>query len=294
MANAPTAMSGMVTSSQSREKVIAGAAARALAMGLVAAIGCEQPARHRGDIGQWIWSARDSALFADASRAVPGLVPAVWVGTVGATPAGAVQSRLALSPRVAARPRVAVVVRFDDSFTRAWDGRTDTEVGADLSAALRRLVTAAEVTGVSLAEVQLDYDCPDRLLPRWSAVVGGLAGDALAGRTVWVTSLVTHMRRRDYGDLFRDHVAGHILQVFDTGDHMSLSYARQIQRLTTRQRMPFRLGVAAFERTLANGRVSDHRAWFGAERVMAASRWYRGLWVFPGGRPWTPLMEQLQ
>ena len=84
---------------------------------------------------------------------------------------------------------------------------------------------------------------------------------------------------------------GHILQVFDTGDRMSLTYARQIERMAERQRMPFRLGVGAFERRLPNGRTTDHRAWFRAEGVMRQSQWYRGMWVFPGGTTWTQLLD---
>jgi hypothetical protein len=140
--------------------------------------------------------------------------------------------------------------------------------------------------------VQLDYDCPERLLPRWAAVVRTLSRDALSGRTVWLTSLVAHVRHRNYGDLFRDNVAGHIVQVFDTGDRMSVPYARQLERLVTRHRMPFRLGLGAFERRLANGATTHHRAWFAAVRIVNGSPWFRGVWVFPGGSQWAPLLER--
>jgi hypothetical protein len=99
------------------------------------------------------------------------------------------------------------------------------------------------------------------------------------------------VRHKEYGDLFRGSVAGHIVQVFDTGDRMSPSYAREIERLASRQRMPFRLGVAAFERQLANGRTTEYRAWFGAPRIMMESPWYRGVWIFPGGRSWANLLQ---
>lgn len=266
----------------------------AIALALTACIGGEQPGSQRTEIGQWIWSETDSGLFAGTARSVNALVPTVWIGTIRGSRAGAVQAQLALSPRIAARPRVAVVVRFDDSFTSAWRGRSDSAVAAAVSAPLTSMLGAAASAGVTVTEVQLDYDCPERLLPRWSAVVGELSRDALGGRTVWLTSLVAHVRHRNYGDLFRGHVAGHILQVFDTGDRMSLPYAAQVERLASRQRMPFRLGVAAFERQLGMGRTTHHRAWFEATRVMARSPWYRGLWVFPGGRSWVSLLEPSQ
>jgi hypothetical protein len=111
---------------------------------------------------------------------------------------------------------------------------------------------------------------------------------------VWITSLISHVRHAEYGDLFRANVAGHILQVFDTGDRMSVPYARRIERLVSRHRMPFRLGVGAFERRLANGQTTDHQAWFEAAHVMRGSRWFRGVWVFPGSSSWVHLLEPIK
>ena len=240
------------------------------------------------EIGQWIWSVTDSSIYAASARAIPALLPTVWIGSIRATRDGRVAGQLALSPRIAGVPRVGVVVRFEDDFGSVWASRSDSAIAADVGASLQSMLGAATGAGVEIAEVQLDYDAPERLLARWSMVVATLSRDALRGRTVWVTSLVAHVRERRYGDLFRGGVNGHILQVFDTGDRMSASYADQLERLASRHRMPFRLGVAAFERELADGSTTDHAAWFSATRVMARGPWYRGLWVFPGGRPWLP------
>jgi hypothetical protein len=242
-------------------------------------------------IGQWIWSSADSALFADAAHSMPNLVSTVWIGTIAASGDGEVHSRLALSPRVSGRSTTGVVVRFEDNFSSAWAVQTDSAVANEVGVALRDMLAAAQRSGVTVSEIQLDYDCPERLLPRWSAVIAILSRGALAGRSVWITSLISHVRHADYGDLFRANVAGHILQVFDTGDRMSLPYARRIERLVSRHRMPFRLGVGAFERRQANGRTTDHQAWFEAPQVMRGSRWFRGLWVFPGSAPWAHLLE---
>jgi len=240
-------------------------------------------------MGQWIWSITDSAVYVNAARAKPDLVPAVWIGSVHGS-RGRITGSLGLSPRVAGTGQVAVVIRFEDTFTRAFAPAHEVLTAA-IDSTVSRLLATASATGVSIAEVQLDYDCPQRLLPRWAALVGDLSRGALAGRTVWVTSLVSHIRDPSYGDLFRPHVTGHILQVFDTGDRMTSSYAKQVEQLATRQRMAFRLGVAAFERRLASGRETDHAGWFGAVPAVARSRWYRGLWVFPGGQAWVPPLE---
>jgi hypothetical protein len=246
----------------------------------------------RYEVGQWIWSARDSATLVDASRTIDSIVPTVWIGSVGAARNGTSLVRLALSPRVAGAARVATVIRFDDDFTRLWDNPTDSVIAASVGSAVKAILSVASSAGVTITEVQLDYDCPERLLPRWANVVRTLSRDALTGRTVWLTSLVAHVKQSEYGDLFRGSVAGHIVQVFDTGDRMSVPYARQLERMITRHRMPFRLGVGAFERQLANGTTTNHRKWFGAVRVMAGSQWFRGVWVFPGGSPWASLLER--
>jgi hypothetical protein len=256
------------------------------------ACGKAEPARTAPlDAGQWIWTAADSARFAEASRTISRLAPTVWIGSVRGSRDGRVTTQLAQSPRLAGTSRVGVVIRFEDDFTAVWDQQPDSAIAEDVARALGALLAAAGTSGVEISEVQVDYDCPERLLERWSTVVSRITRDVPAGREVWLTSLVAHVRHREYGDLFRDRVAGHILQVFDTGDRMSLSNADQIERLASRHRMPFRLGVGAFERTLANGNSTDHRAWFAAARVMSRSEWYRGMWVFPAGRPWTHLVR---
>ena len=219
-------------------------------------------------------------------------MPTVWIGSFGEARNGSVAVQLARSPRIAGSDRVAIVIRFEDSFTKSWNNQTDSSIAAPVDSAIKTFIAVAQTAGVTITEVQLDYDCPERLLPRWANVVRVVSRDALAGRTVWLTSLVAHVRHPEYGDLFRDIVAGHIVQVFDTGDRMSVPYARQLERMVTRHRMPFRLGVGAFERQLANGTTTNHRAWFGAARLMAGSEWFRGVWVFPGGSPWGSLLER--
>ena len=262
-----------------------------LALFAAATSACDGPVSHKTEIGQWIWSSTDSALFADAARSIPNLVPTVWIGTIRASGDGKVQSQLALSPRVSGRSATGVVVRFDDGFSGVWAVQTDSAVANAVGVALRDMLAVAQRSGVTVSEVQLDYDCPERLLRRWSAVIAMLSRGPVAGRSLWVTSLVSHVRHAEYGDLFRANIAGHILQVFDTGDRMSLPYARQIERLVSRHRMPFRLGVGAFERRLANGQTTDHQAWFEAPHIMRGSRWFRGVWVFPGNVSWAHLLE---
>jgi hypothetical protein len=283
------------TTSGARKRTTYPRSARAAnaVLALVAAsiIGCKPPPTHETEIGQWIWSATDSARFAEASRTIPNVIPPVWIGTIRGSRSGAVQGTLALSPRIAGRPSVGVVIRFDDSFTNVWASQSDNAIANAVGGSLSNMLSAAETADVSITEVQLDYDCPERLLRRWSVVVAQLSRDALGGRAVWITSLVAHVRHTEYGELFRPHVAGHILQVFDTGDRMSLPNVRRIERLASRHRMPFRLGVAAFERRLTNGRTTNHQAWFEATRVMNRSRWYSGVWVFPGGASWAQLLE---
>ena len=238
--------------------------------------------------GQWVWSAADAARFAEARRAEPALVPGVWVATV-AFDGDSVTQRLALSPAVARGAPVAAVVRFDDAFHRAWDAMDDRALAAALGARLGGLLAVLDASGARVTEVQLDYDCPERRLARWAAVVRALGRGSLAGRPLWITSLPAHVRHADYGTLFRGAVAGHVVQVFDTGDRFDGAALGTLAESLDARALPFRLGVGAFERATRRGPTvarTSHRAWFAAAPRLARSRWYRGTWVFPAGERW--------
>ncbi len=246
--------------------------------------------------GQWVWNTADLALWRRARATHPALRPGVWVSTVwwegGAT--GGVQQRLALSPRPAAGAPLAIVVRFDDRMHAAWLAAPDSVIAARLDARLDTLLRLVAATGADAHEVQLDYDCPVRRLARWAAVVRRLHAGALAGREVWVTSLVAHVAQREYGDHFRGVVSGHIVQLFDTGDEPSRAATAHLAAQLDRAALPYRVGLGAFERVLRSPdrrtRLTRHRAWFALAPALARSPWYRGLWVFPGGQPWTTLV----
>ena len=248
--------------------------------------------------GQWIWSPADLARWRQAHARHPALLPGVWVSTIWWERDGARQ-QLALSPRPLAGQPLAVVVRFDDRMHAAWlaagDGAAgDSVVAAQLDARLTELLRLVRATGADVREVQLDYECPVRRLARWAAVVRRLHAGALAGQEVWVTSLVAHVGRRDYGEHFRGVVSGHIVQLFDTGDEPSSAAAARLAAALDRARLPFRVGLGAFERVVPAGngdaRLTHHRAWFALAPSLARSAWYRGLWVFPGGQPWESLV----
>lgn len=240
--------------------------------------------------GQWLWSSTDRRVFFASRREVPDLLPGVWASTLSFKD-GEVVQRLALSPDIEDGARVAILIRFHESFHEAWIGTDDAKTAAAIGARLATLLGHVAATGVTVAEVHLDYDCPVRRLPRWAAIVRRLTAGPLAGREVWVTSLVAHVRAPAYGELFRGSVAGHILQLFDTGDRVDPFSVKAVGDLAARHRMPFRLGVGAYERILPGNRTTDHRRWFGAVPSISRSAWFRGVWVFPAGRAWTPLME---
>src|SRR4051794_5604994 len=104
------------------------AASLILALLIAAPSACDRPVSPQTEIGQWIWSSADSALFVDAARSIPNLVPTVWIGTIRASRDGEVQSQLALSPRISGRPTAALVVRFDDGFSSVWQSQSDSAV----------------------------------------------------------------------------------------------------------------------------------------------------------------------
>jgi hypothetical protein len=240
--------------------------------------------------GQWLWSSNDRAVFLNARQRQPGLLPGIWVSTISFDNSrNRLSQRLALPPTLVSGAPVALVVRFEGSIHQSWSRLDDPALASIVSVQLAELLRLVTLSGVDVAEVQLDYDCPTRRLERWATLVRALATGPLRGREVWITSLVAHLRQPEFGDLFRGVIAGHILQVFDTGEEASDSLLAEITLRLQRQRLPFRFGVGSFERVLGPHRTTDHRRWFAAAEPLAHLSLYRGLWVFPAGRPWTYL-----
>lgn len=244
--------------------------------------------------GQWVWCDADRRSFAAAAPRLPTLVPAVWVGTIGVSD-GEVTLSLAHPPNYVESPNgIALVVRFDDSFHHFWELPDGAAARARVAAKLSWLLAESERMGVRPVEVQLDYDCPVRRLHAWSDLVRELAGDALRGREVWLTSLPSHLQVDEYGSWFRSLVAGHILQLFDNGPEVGPAQAAQVATLLARQQMPFRLGLGAFERRLPNrlplpaAYLTDHGGWFEQLPRLSADPLYRGAWIFPAGMRWRP------
>lgn len=242
-------------------------------------------------IGQWIWTRADIARFAETRAARPALEAAVFIGTIHCdTLTGSVAARAGMSLSDANTARVTAVIRFEDGLDAC---RRANDSAAPFNTSLDRAVRVLRSRGAStpVAAVQLDYDAPQRALGAWAGSVRYLTRHALAEDSVWVTSIVAHLREPEYGSLFRDVVRGHVLQVFDTGEPSTPERIDEALRLATRARMPFRLGLGAFERETRNGRT-DHRAWFATVPRFAALSGYRGLWVFPAGRRWLTFLQE--
>jgi hypothetical protein len=114
---------------------------------------------------------------------------------------------------------------------------------------------------------------------------------ALAGDSVWVTSIIAHLREDSYGALFGEVVNGHVLQLFDTGELATESQIVEAVRLARRANMPFRVGLGAFERETKRGRT-NHRAWFATVPRFATVPGYAGVWIFPAGQRWVTLFRE--
>jgi hypothetical protein len=239
--------------------------------------------------GQWVWCAADRDSFAAARRQRRQLVPAIWVATI-AWRDGAVALTLAHPPTYVPDTRdLALVVRFDDSVHAAWQHDAD-RFDAQVAAKLGWILAESERLGVHPIELQLDYDAPVRRLRDWAALLRRLHETPLAGREVWITSLPAHLGDPSYGDWMRPWVAGHILQLFDTGTAPSADDAARLAQRAAAQRMPFRIGIGAFERGSADARATRHAEWIATLPVFERQPAFSGVWVFPGGMPWSPAM----
>jgi len=229
-------------------------------------------------VGQWVWSRADLLPLREV-RAERQVAAAVWVGTLSFH-RGELGLTRALSPDTAGAG-AAAVLRFDDSVAKAFDAFPDDALAARLAALLPPL--PAE-------EVQLDFDCPVRLLPRWALLLSALA-PRLAGHRVWITTLPAHLEQPDFGGLFRGRVEGQILQLFDTG-----AGPEEAERLAERlgqAGLPFRIGLGAFERYDEEGRSTGHRRWLSRLGPFRALPGFEGLWVFPAGRRWRAWLPEV-
>jgi len=231
--------------------------------------------------GQWIWSRQDLALYKAHVAKDPSLEAGLFIATIHAD-RNSVSLKRALSPALVAKPR-AIVIRFDDSFHGLWT-KSDAEIAALLTPVFGDLLREVAATGAKPAEIQLDYDCPERHLARWANLLKALSSQALKGRDLWITSLPVHLNH-DFQKLFQGTVSGHIPQVFDTGLEYSEKNAQTLMDRLNEAALPFRLGLGGFERS-GGGDTTDHGRWQEALPLIKTSRWYQGLWIFPAGQPW--------
>lgn len=252
---------------------------------------CDRAKRGTGHpVGQWIWTRSDARIFLDARSAVPDLVPCIWVATITASH-GVISQRLGCSPVIGKSiPSVAVVVRIDDSLHHLWETRAADQIAVDIDARLKKLMRLLAAAEVQVEEVQLDYDCPERRLSAWAQVVRTVSLGSLQGKPLWITSLPAHLKNPNYSIWFRGAVKGHILQLFDTGVLCNQDTLRLLSDQLSRQGVPFRIGLGAFER---RGYVkrTDHQSWFSALPSFAAIPGYKGVWIFPGGKEWVELLS---
>ena len=224
---------------------------------------------------QWVWSTRDLAVLTAARESAPDVGAALEIGEISFV-RNQLHTRIGMAPH-AAKDRRALVIRIDDSVS------LDRDEGP-LVDAVRRLV---ELTHDSSTPVQIDYDCPVRLLPRWAQIVAALRRMLGAERELWLTSIPAHMRDARYGGLFRDTITGHVLQLFDTGELPNDTSVADLASALQRANIPYGLGVAVFER--AHG--SDHVGWRGVARGLATDERFRGWFVFTAGERWTGVVQ---
>lgn len=265
----------------------------AITMATVVLTACTTPApaREPARVGQWIWTRSDLARYEESVRARSGIEAGVFIGAVHCdTLSHRLVARAGLSAAVPGAQAVTAVIRLEDGLDRCrapHDAAHRFDIALDSAVQVLR----ARVVSTPLAAVQLDHDAPQRALAAWASSVRYLHTHALARDEVWVTSLVAHLREPAYGGLFRGVVAGHVLQVFDTGEPATPAQVAEALRLARRAQLPFRLGLGAFERRTARG-PTDHRAWFATVPRFAAIEGYRGVWVFPAGQRWITFLGE--
>lgn len=228
--------------------------------------------------GQWVWTPQDAAIYTALREKHPEIRAGVLVAELGLD-GDEVVSHLRLAPD-RARGADVVVIRLDDALHPLWERHAPADVasriGPPLAAVLRLVARRSEHF-----ELQLDYDCPTRYLQAWSEVLGLLSAGPLEGRVPWITSLPSHVETAGYGAWFTGKIAGHILQVFDTGRHADTAGA--LADAAERQGLAYRIGLGAFERV-----GTGHRRWFSETGRLCRAPLCDEIWVFPAGQLWSP------
>ncbi|MBC7896062.1 MAG: hypothetical protein H7066_11675 [Cytophagaceae bacterium] len=262
-----------------------------VALALAPASCVRQDAVREPVVGQWVWSRDDATLLTEGRAERARLRSAVWIGTLLRDGHG-VRTQLGISPAMVDDAATTLVIRLDDSLHPLVDSLSTPALALALGDRVSALLHAAGATG-GHATLQLDYDAPVRLLPRWAAVLRVLRGSRLHDRPVWITSLLVHVEQRDYGRWFGGGIDGHVLQLFDTQVEYTDAMQRKVERVVASAGLPCAIGVGAFERVLAGGARTEHRAWLPwAARAMREGR-VDALWIFAANRPYHAMLSSV-
>jgi hypothetical protein len=259
-----------------------------VAVALILAACTRQGGERQPVVGQWVWSRDDAALLAAGRTGRADFRSAVWIGTLTREGAG-VRTQLGVSPSLVHDPATTLVIRLDDSLHPLVDSMATGELTLALGARLQSLLAVAGAARG--APVQLDYDAPVRLLPRWAALVRALRATALRARPVWITSLLVHVEQRNYGRWFRGAIDGHVLQLFDTQVEYTPAMQRKVERVVAEAGLRCAIGVGVYERALAGGRFTEHRAWLPWAAQAARDRRVEALWIFAANRPYHAMLS---
>lgn len=233
--------------------------------------------------GIWIWTRTDAEVYAARGPLAAGAIPGVLVLSLELDASGELRGRRGLSPAIRGAKEVAAVIRIEDSVAPRLDDPG--ALAAELDARLGSMRAEIDASGVALAEVQLDFDVPVRRLGAWAELAGTLARGSLAGTPLWVTSIPAHLADDRYGALFSGQVAGHLYQTFDTGLACNPREIAKARAQLVRAGLPYRVGVATYERARDGRRTTEHQCWAQASPELRHAGLHAGSWVFPAGRP---------
>ncbi|HYP87334.1 MAG TPA: DUF3142 domain-containing protein [Polyangiaceae bacterium] len=241
--------------------------------------------------GQWIWTARDRQLFERARVDHPALSAALLIGSFDCD-GSKLRMRRGLSPLSVGKNPRALLIRVEDSVNRCLNEDAD-RAAQNLDDALAKLLREVKDTGASFSELQLDYDSPVSKLPRYAALLARLKRGSLRDVELWITSIPVHVEQPRYGELMRGLVAGHILQLFDTGLRCEPRRAETLRAALAAQALPYRLGYGAFER-LGAPEERSHVCWQELTAAWRRDAGASGFWIFPAGLAYEQSLTRLE
>lgn len=153
-----------------------------------------------------------------------------------------------------------LVFRFDDTITRRFESMPNEALVTCISAAFSAQRKSAENFGLKVKGIQIDFDCPARLLPKYAALLKAIRRSAFGsnGLQLSITGLISWTGSEHYTEL-ANAVDFVVPQMYEAAFSSSMDSPKAIgepekladrMERASRSHLPFWIGVPAYGRAM--------------------------------------------